>query len=177
MMTPVQDGYGLGLSVAGQGDSLWVSHSGGNHGYRALMVTSPTAGQGAVVLTNGDGGGVLTREIVRAVAAAYDWTGSGWTPQSKRSVDVDASFLSRYVGRYQGTSGQEVRVRERDGQLVIDVPMIGTDMPLVPASDRRFFATEFKAEVEFAGTRPPGADTVKVYLGPDRLWLSATRVR
>jgi len=38
MMTPVKDGYGLGLSTGGSGPDKYFSHGGSNEGYKAVML-------------------------------------------------------------------------------------------------------------------------------------------
>lgn len=175
MMTPVHDGYGLGVSINGRGDSLYVSHSGGNRGYRCLMIMHPTTGDGAVVLTNGYGGSVLTREIMRAIAYAYDWPGSRWDVQSKPVVDLRPDQLDRYAGTYVSEEGSDVTVRVTDRGLVATVPVIGDDLLLRPLSNERFFTTEFNAEVAFPSGSSGAVDSVEVYLNGDRLWLAATK--
>lgn len=175
MMTPVQDGYGLGLTINGQGDSLYVSHSGGNRGYRCLMVMQPSTGDGAVVLTNGYGGSVLTREIMRAIAHAEGWPGSHWDVQTKPAIDLSPDQLARYAGTYASEEGSDVTIRVTDRGLAATVPVIGDDLLLRPLSDVRFFATEFNAEVAFPSGSSGAVDRVEVYLNGDRLWLAATK--
>ncbi|HHP7239954.1 serine hydrolase [Longibacter sp.] len=175
MMTPVQNGYGLGLTINGDEDSLRVSHTGGNRGYRCEMIMHPATGDGAVVLTNGFGGGVLTREIMRAIAATYEWPGSRWAPKEKPSIRLIPEVLRRYVGTYRNDSGQRVVVRYADDRLVASLPIIGNDLRLVPRLEARFYATAIDAELQFEEGASGPASSVTIYLGGDREWLSATR--
>jgi len=73
MLSRQISGSGLGLVVAGTGDSVRVSHGGANMGYRAFMVLYPVTGDGVAVMTNGEGGRELRMEVVRAVSRVYDW--------------------------------------------------------------------------------------------------------
>ncbi len=73
MFTPGMNGWGLGIQIAGEGDSLYFSHSGANAGFRAYMVGFPHTGQGAVVMTNSDRGTPLIHEIIRTIAYYYEW--------------------------------------------------------------------------------------------------------
>jgi CubicO group peptidase (beta-lactamase class C family) len=73
MMTVVAGSYGPGFSLEEADDDLWFSHGGANRGFRAHFTASASGGRGAVVMTNGDGGGDLTGEILRAVAREYGW--------------------------------------------------------------------------------------------------------
>lgn len=177
MMTPVQNGYGLGLTVNGDDDSLRVSHTGGNRGYRCELIVHPATGNGAVVLTNGYGGGVLTREIMRSIAATYDWPGTNWAPKEKPAVSLDSDALRRYAGTYRSDAGRRVVVQPTDSSLVASLPVIGNDLRLVPRSDARFFATAIDAELQFEKEASGPSSSVTVYLGGDREWLSATRTQ
>lgn len=67
--------FGLGPVVAGEGETLEFYHSGGNIGFRCFLVLFVQSGDGAVVMTNGNGGEPLCRELVHAIATAYEWPG------------------------------------------------------------------------------------------------------
>jgi len=75
MLTPQIGNRGLGPSVFDVGDDLfYFMHDGANEGYRSVMVAYPHRGQGVVILTNGDNGEALWREILNGVSAEYGWT-------------------------------------------------------------------------------------------------------
>jgi len=75
MLTPQTGNRGLGLSVFDDGDDLfYFMHNGSNEGYRSVMVAYPRRGQGVVILTNGDNGEALWREILNGVSAEYGWS-------------------------------------------------------------------------------------------------------
>ena len=74
MVTPVGVGpFGVGLTVEKRGEGWYFSHGGSNWGFRADIVGHVRKGYGIVVMTNGDAGGLLIREIENRVAAAYRW--------------------------------------------------------------------------------------------------------
>lgn len=66
-------GMGLGFFTMGEGRARHIAHSGGNAGFRGYMVIFPETGQGVVVMVNGDGGGRIRGELIRSIAAAYNW--------------------------------------------------------------------------------------------------------
>jgi CubicO group peptidase (beta-lactamase class C family) len=68
-------GWGLGVEMAGAGDSLRFTHPGSNAGYRGQFVGWVTGGRGIVVLTNGANGGEIVRAIILSIAREYDWAG------------------------------------------------------------------------------------------------------
>ena len=74
MITPVGVGpFGVGLTIEKRGEGWYFSHGGSNWGFRADIVGHVRKGYGIVVMTNGDAGGFLIREIENRVAAAYRW--------------------------------------------------------------------------------------------------------
>ena len=74
MFSPVLDDYGLGLGVGDDGgDRVYGMHDGANEGYRSLLILYPQRGQAAVILTNGDDGDALAREILNSVSREYGW--------------------------------------------------------------------------------------------------------
>jgi CubicO group peptidase (beta-lactamase class C family) len=70
MLTLQKDGYGLGFSVKSGG---FFGHGGSNEGFKCYMRADGR--NGIVVMTNGDRGMELIKEIVAAVESEYGWTG------------------------------------------------------------------------------------------------------
>ena len=74
MTTPVGVGpYAVGMSIAKRGEGWYMSHTGSNRGFRALIVGHLRKGYGLVVMTNGNNGGQVMNEIEARVIAAYKW--------------------------------------------------------------------------------------------------------
>lgn len=65
--------FSLGLLVRRNGGHAWFTHNGGNEGYRCLMYGYLTAGEGAVIMTNGEAGLALAGEIINSIAYEYGW--------------------------------------------------------------------------------------------------------
>jgi CubicO group peptidase (beta-lactamase class C family) len=61
------DRYGLGLSVIEQAGRTLVGHTGATVGYRAMMLTDPEAGLGAVAMINGHRGAAHLAEHALAL--------------------------------------------------------------------------------------------------------------
>jgi CubicO group peptidase (beta-lactamase class C family) len=64
---------GLGVFLAGNGKGRTFFHAGSHAGYACYMIGRLEAGQGVVVLTNGDNAFDLIGEIVQTVADEYGW--------------------------------------------------------------------------------------------------------
>jgi CubicO group peptidase (beta-lactamase class C family) len=75
MLKPVLDDYGLGVGLIGAGPETLFSHGGSNEGFRCEFIALKDRASGVVVMTNSDRGGVIAKEIIRAVAHEYQWPG------------------------------------------------------------------------------------------------------
>ena len=135
MGRPQSGSWGLGIEVADDGGELRLEHTGSNPGYRAIAVLYPERGQGAVVLTNGDGGDALRGEILRAVAREYRWPGYG--VEEVVAVSLTAASLDDvlgvydYGGGYRTTlyrEGERLLSRLGDGLPVEVVPVAGDEL-------------------------------------------------
>lgn len=74
MLTPQIADRGLGPLVYDDGgDLFYFMHPGANDGYKSVLVAYPKRGQGVVILTNGDNGEALWREILNSVSVEYGW--------------------------------------------------------------------------------------------------------
>lgn len=175
MMTEVMNNYGL--HVEGKGDSLWVSHSGANNGYRAHFVLYPEQSDGAVILTNADGGGVVTRAFLRGVSSQYDWPGTDWKPKIKNAVEVSAEELLKYVGKYKQEAGNMTLVGKSGNHLIATIPFVGDDLKLLPKGDGRFFLTVWDIEVQFDKGGDNDKSGLTIYLGGDQELFSAIKVK
>jgi CubicO group peptidase (beta-lactamase class C family) len=98
MLTPHFGGFGLGPALGGEGRGFHFGHGGANEGFRCEFIYFPGLGRGAAVMTNGDGGSALAREILLAVAADYGWPDYG--PREIDAVQMDAATLDAYVGEF-----------------------------------------------------------------------------
>lgn len=146
MLTPGKGGWGLGLQLGGSAADPWFSHGGVNAGYESLFVGYDHIGDGAVVMTNAQGGSRLAAEVMSAIAVAYDWP--DWRPVERTAVKVDPAVLARYVGTYQLAPNFSVTFTVEGDQLMTQA----TDQPkfpVYPESQTKFFLKVVDAEVEF----------------------------
>jgi CubicO group peptidase (beta-lactamase class C family) len=120
MVTAGLGGWGLGVQVMGSGDSLAFTHSGGNAGFRGLLVGFAEGGRGAVVMTNSDAGSRLVNEIMQSVARAYDWP--AFRPTIIVPVDITPETLRAYAGTYELAGGTRVRVAVEGSALWLTLP-------------------------------------------------------
>lgn len=147
MLTPVRDDYGLGFELDHAGREPAFHHSGSNIGYKALLFAYTRTGQGAVVLTNGDGGWPLLEEIMRSIAAEYGW--EDFLPIVRKTAPAKTALFDSYVGQYR-VSNTTLRVsRDGDRLLVAGPPLGPQPLEAVPAGDQDFFFREKDATLHF----------------------------
>lgn len=140
MLTRQEGGdYGLGPLLEDEGRAFRFGHGGANTGYRSQLIYFPATGQGAVVMVNGDGGDLMTDEILRGLAVDHDWP--ALKPKPVQAATLDISALDRLVGAYDlvfAGDAQPTPARiVRDGMRLrlTAAPILDRD-EVVPLSDR-----------------------------------------
>jgi hypothetical protein len=149
-MLRVQAGeYGLGFGVSTGDDWASFSHGGANEGYRALFFAFADRGQGAVVMTSGDGGSPLAAELLRAVAHEYDWPAQ--RALVRRIVPMAAARLAAMAGTWTGElGGRPVSLRlSADGATLRSAGWPLGERTLHHFGDDAFFHVEGTAVVRF----------------------------
>ena len=138
MLTPQQGGgFGIGPQVGGAGRAFHFGHGGANAGFHADLTMYPELGVGAAIMTNGDGGPLLIRELRRALAAEYGWADDG--PRRITVVALDSAAAAGIAGRYtlRAGAGVPVEIRQEGTRLTMHAPQLPVE-ELLPESDTRF---------------------------------------
>jgi len=147
MLTPQLAGYGLGLWLSGTEKSATFSHPGQNEGFTCWLFAYLETGQGAVIMTNGDGGAGLLNEILRAIAHEYGWP--DYRPREKTAVPANPGVYGAYVGEYE-ISGIRVTISTNGEQLFALAPPVWPQpSKLYPAGADRFFLREEDVDLTF----------------------------
>jgi CubicO group peptidase (beta-lactamase class C family) len=144
MLTPGLNHQGLGPATGGNENHLFFTHGGANEGYRCNLLAYD-AGDGIVIMTNGDNGGQLANEIQRTVAHEYGWR--DFQPVEHTITRVDPKILDSYQGVYQVANATIAITREGD-QLF---EKLGNQpkFPIFPEGDRKFFLKVVDASLSF----------------------------
>jgi hypothetical protein len=111
-----------------------------------LFVGYEHNGDGAVVMTNAQGGSRLASEIMSSIAVEYNWP--DFRPTVRTVIKVDRAVLARYVGTYQLTPTFSVMFSLNDNQLMTQATG-QPQFPVFPESETKFFLKVVDAEVEF----------------------------
>jgi CubicO group peptidase (beta-lactamase class C family) len=146
MLVAGQGNHGLGLPIGGSPESPFFSHGGIDEGFEAVLVAYRQSGDGAVIMTNAQGGQLLANEILRSIASVYGWP--DFHPIVRTSVKVDPAILSTYPGVYELTSTFSITITLENGQLMSQATH-QTKIPLFPESQSKFFTKVVDAQLEF----------------------------
>jgi CubicO group peptidase (beta-lactamase class C family) len=107
----------LGLGFFLDEDGRRFGHSGGNAGFRCHLLADRDAGQGAVVMTNGDGGGWVVPRAFAAVASAYGWERY---PDDVERPDLPTDeVLAELAGTYRLDGRMAFTVEQSGGGLEV----------------------------------------------------------
>ena len=153
MLATEAGSYGLGFGVAGEGDGLWFMHGGANAGFQSYLAAMAEGGKGVVVMTNGDAGGDLAQEILRAVAREYGF--DRFHATERAAVALDPSALAGFAGEYVDAAPDApllpvMTLRVDGAALRADVPRLGwTGRPLRSDPDGTFFFLDNRGELVF----------------------------
>ena len=74
MVTPVGVGpFAVGFQIGKEGEGWYFMHGGSNWGFQCDLIAHRVKGYGAVIMTNGDGGGALISRLRRLIQQEYKW--------------------------------------------------------------------------------------------------------
>lgn len=145
MLTPVIDEQGLGPQVGGKTSRIYFTHSGGNVGYRCLLVAYED-GEGAIVMTSSDNGGALLTEVMRTIAHVYQWP--DFAPPTRTIAQVKPELLERLAGVYALNEGHTYVLRKVGSGLVGNL-LGNAPVAMLPSSKLELFARDANVVVTF----------------------------
>ncbi len=147
MLTKLKGTYGLGINTGETDGVATFSHGGSNAGFRAMLFALTSNGQGAVVMTNADAGGALADDIMRSIAAEYQW--KDYRVTEKAVAQVSAKTLAQYAGSYE-VGPVKLTVTQDGERLFIAAPPMGPDaVEVFPSAQTEFFTLSNPMEFAF----------------------------
>lgn len=91
--------YAIGFRISGEGDNMAFSHTGANEGFRARAFMFPWLGKGLIVMTNGDMGSHLVREVFASAAKEFGWPAVE-KPRLQNTIRLSDAEKKALVGAY-----------------------------------------------------------------------------
>jgi CubicO group peptidase (beta-lactamase class C family) len=159
MLTPGKGNWGLGLQIGGSSADPYFTHGGVNEGFESLLVAYEKHGDGAVVMTNAQGGIRLADQIMRSIGTEYGWP--DYHPPVHAEIKLLPEVLARYAGAYQMSPGVAMTIRLSDQQLISRLTGQG-DVPLFAEADGKFFPKVVESELDFI--KDPGGKVTALVL-------------
>lgn len=117
MLSAQAAGSGYGFRLEGEHEKFKLYLKGKTRGFRAAMLIYPAIGQGVVVMTNSDNGGVLVEEILRGLSVIYGWP--DYQPEEKTLFRLPPEIYQKYVGRYEVNENYFLDVSYQDYYLIV----------------------------------------------------------
>jgi CubicO group peptidase (beta-lactamase class C family) len=171
MLTRGKGNWGLGLEIGGSSEDPYFSHGGVNAGFEDLFVAYEKHGDGAVVLTNAQGGTELATDIMRSIANEYGWP--DFHSAVRTEVNLSSDALKQYVGAYQMRPGIYMTIMLSGDQLVSQ--LTGQEsVPLFAEANDKFFPKVVDAELDFV--RDAGGKVSSLVLHQDGRDMSMARL-
>lgn len=146
MLIAGQGRYGLGFEIGGSPENPYFAHGGINAGFESRFFAYQRTGDGAVVMTNAQGGQRLANAVMRSIASVYRW--SDFQPIVRTRVAVDPAVLPTYVGVYEVAPTFSIAITLENGQLMAQATN-QQKFPVFPESQSRFFLKVVNAQLEF----------------------------
>lgn len=144
MLTPGIGNWGLGVQIGGSKEDPYFTHDGINAGFESVFVGYENHGDGAVVMTNAQGGERLAKELMQSIATEYSWPNF----RGKMMVRLDPSVLEKYAGTYDLTPTSSLTFTVDGNQLFGAMNHQGKT-PVFPESETRFFLKMADVEIDF----------------------------
>ncbi len=146
MLTPGMGSWGLGVQIGGSEGNRYFSHGGDDAGFEALFVGYENHGDGAVVMTNAQGGSRVAEELIQSIAVEYGWP--DFRGKERTTVKVEPAVLQTYVGTYDLTPKNSLTFTLEGDQLFGQMNSQGK-APVFPESETRFFLKVADVEIDF----------------------------
>jgi CubicO group peptidase (beta-lactamase class C family) len=165
------ESLGLGLFLGGRPETRTFGHSGGNEGFRCHLLAHRDAGWGAAVMTNGEKGHALVREILDALGRELEWP--DYEPTEAPEHLESGAALDPFTGVYELRAGVTVDVSHRGDDLCVRAPS-QPPIRFVRVSETEFGS--FAVETTLRFTRSADGEVTELILCQNGEELSCRRI-
>ena len=168
MLTHVIEDAGLGFFLQRHGSEIYFEHGGSNEGFRSALVANRDRGYGAAVMVNSDNGQIMS-EIIRGIAAAYDW--DGYLDDPFEPLALQDQELDLFTGIYLVHEDLAIRITRDGKHLAVTESPLRYD--LYPITPKDFVRPDRPSRYVFGGRTGTHPDTLLI---KDRTPAMAVRV-
>ncbi len=146
MLTPFIEKYvGLGLFLEKRKDDMYFSHGGWDEGFSSYMIAHKDKGYGVVVLINANQP-LFINELIRSVAAAYDW--SNYLQPVYKMMPTTAADIESFKGRYRFEEYATITVFAKGNRLFYQ-KLAEDPEELYKIADKTFIRRNWEDKVQF----------------------------
>lgn len=140
MLTNPVGPVGIGFFIDEENGALSFGHGGSNQGFRANFYVYTKTGDGIAVMTNGDNGAILIREIIHRAAEIYGW--DDVQPPVKRAIGLTEEALQAFAGTYAVTEPMEATatLSVAGEALVLEADGFIAGEPFLAEGENAFFS-------------------------------------
>jgi CubicO group peptidase (beta-lactamase class C family) len=160
--------WGLGVGLIGRPPTRFF-HTGSNPGYQCELQAYLEGGKGAVVMTNGDQGWRLARELLWSIAREYKWQEYPYRPEIKKVSRLSPDELDRFVGRYRISFSRPrpwtLEITRDGDRLSAQILGYAGKVRLYPESHVKCFTIEDAVAMTFWGNGTEGFTDIVSDLG------------
>jgi len=146
MLTRGMGDWGLGVEIGGSQADPYFTHGGVDEGFESIFAAYEQGGEGAVVMTNAQGGEELAQEVMRSIATEYGWP--DFQPKVVTAVTMDPKIVAEYVGTYEVGPNFDIVIALKDGHLVASATG-QSEEEVIAESATKFLVPAVGAEFEF----------------------------
>ncbi|MEM1037019.1 MAG: serine hydrolase domain-containing protein [Pseudomonadota bacterium] len=112
----------LGVTVlSSEGNTTMYGHTGGNHGFKSLLLARADGSGGIAILTNADSGFSLISELTAAYSSVYGV--SYGAPRTQETISLDDSTINMLSGVYR----TELEIL---GELLIEIEKVDNGLSI-----------------------------------------------
>lgn len=149
MLTPNKNNWGLGPTLTKEGDLLRFGHGGKNAGFTNNMIAFANKGDAIVVMTNGDNGMMIIKDLFLSVSSFYNWNISNYV--KVKTVSIEEEELLKFEGKYLiQINGKNVitKAKLKNGEIVLN-NNASEPIVLTPLSNLEFIDLEKGVKINF----------------------------
>ncbi|MGN7866359.1 serine hydrolase [Chryseobacterium sp. 22458] len=137
---------GLGIFLENRKGETYFTHGGWNEGFSSKFIASKTSGDGVVVLTNTNKPDFI-EELVRSVAAVYQWP--GYTNPVNKILPLKEEDFRHSIGRYRFNNYGLYRVYREKGKLMMSINDIENPVELIKVGENAYTTRNWDYRSEF----------------------------
>jgi CubicO group peptidase (beta-lactamase class C family) len=144
MITPqIEDHYGLGIRIKGEGQTQHLYHYGGNQGFMSVLMLYRHLGKGAAITINSNHEEILDDLLIK-IASLYEWPCFMLNEMSMRKIPI-----IELIGSYRLQAGVDIQITINENGFLLLKYGIQEPKMLTSPMENKCIMRPLNTEVEF----------------------------